>query len=61
MPPPNTTFVIPQHPDPSTKTQHTSACDTAVGAHDLECSELYQSTSNRVNNDVKDKENSQSF
>ena len=34
-PPPNTNFVIPQRPEPSTQTQCTSAYDASVGAHDL--------------------------
>ena len=31
----NTTFVLPQRYDTSTKTQHTSVYDESVGGHDL--------------------------
>ena len=41
-PSPNTTFVLPQHPEPSIQTQLTRACDYYVGSHSLASAVSYQ-------------------
>ena len=58
---PRTLIFIPQNPEPYLKTRSTSACDVPVGAHNLSSSVSDQSTSNHVNYDVYNNDDSQSF
>ena len=55
---PNTTFVIPQHPETSTQTQLTSACDASVSEHDFTSYVSDQSTKNYVNADANNYDDS---
>ena len=41
-PSPNTTFVLPEHPESSIQTQLTRACDYYVGSHSLSSAVSYQ-------------------
>ena len=41
-PSPNTTFVLPEHPESSIQTQLTRACDYYVGSHSLASAVSYQ-------------------
>ena len=58
---PKTTLVIPHYPEPSIKTQSTSACAASVGAHYLAYFILDQSKSHHFNTDVNNNDDSQSF
>lgn len=58
---PDTTFVLPQPPDTSIKTQFTSDSDVSVGAHTLSSPVSYQSTIPHGNNDVNNNDDALSF
>ena len=53
------TYVSPHPLETSSQTQHISACDAAMVVYDLAFSVLDQRTSNHINPEINDNDNSQ--